>query len=185
MTLNILLIVAGFGLLVVGGELLVRGAVGLAERLKVSAFVIGAVVIGFGSSMPELVTSIEAALIGAPGIAIGNIVGSNIINILVVLGIAAVIAPIAISGQHVRIDTIIVCALSAAFVAVCTAFQLTPLIGAMLLIALAVYLTYSVRREMQSTNAELDGDQTGFDGEVQTQCQRHLQTDPLIGRSAL
>lgn len=185
MTLNILLIVAGFGLLVVGGELLVRGAVGLAERLKVSAFVIGAVVIGFGSSMPELVTSIEAALIGAPGIAIGNIVGSNIINILVVLGIAAVIAPIAISGQHVRIDTIIVCALSAAFVAVCTAFQLTPLIGAMLLIALAVYLTYSVRREMQSTNAELEGDQSGFDGEVQTQSGWMIAGGVLMGFALL
>ena len=185
MTLNILLIVAGFGLLVVGGELLVRGAVGLAERLKVSAFVIGAVVIGFGSSMPELVTSTEAALIGAPGIAIGNIVGSNIINILVVLGIAAVIAPIAISGQHVRIDTIIVCALSAAFVAVCTAFQLTPLIGAMLLIALAVYLTYSVRREMQSTNAELEGDQTGFDGEVQTQSGWMIAGGVLMGFALL
>ncbi|MEM8973500.1 MAG: calcium/sodium antiporter [Pseudomonadota bacterium] len=151
MIANILLIVAGFGLLVFGGELLVRGAVSLAERLKVSAFVIGAVVIGFGSSTPELVTSIEAALIGAPGIAIGNIVGSNIINILVVLGIAGVIAPIALSGDHVRIDTIIVCALTAAFVGLCTAFQLTPLIGAVLLIALAVYLTYSVRREMYST----------------------------------
>ena len=185
MTLNILLIVAGFGLLVVGGELLVRGAVGLAERLKVSAFVIGAVVIGFGSSMPELVTSTEAALIGAPGIAIGNIVGSNIINILVVLGIAAVIAPIAISGQHVRIDTIIVCALSAAFVAVCTAFQLTPLIGAMLLIALAVYLTYSVRREMQSTNAELEGDQSGFDGEVQTQSGWMIAGGVLMGFALL
>ena len=185
MTLNILLIVAGFGLLVVGGELLVRGAVGLAERLKVSAFVIGAVVIGFGSSMPELVTSIEAALIGAPGIAIGNIVGSNIINILVVLGIAAVIAPIAISGQHVRIDTIIVCALSAAFVAVCTAFQLTPLIGAMLLIALAVYLTYSVRREMQSTNAELESDQSVVDGEVQTQSGWIIAGGVLMGFALL
>ena len=185
MTLNILLIVAGFGLLVVGGELLVRGAVGLAERLKVSAFVIGAVVIGFGSSMPELVTSTEAALIGAPGIAIGNIVGSNIINILVVLGIAAVIAPIAISGQHVRIDTIIVCALSAAFVAVCTAFQLTPLIGAMLLIALAVYLTYSVRREMQSTNAELESDLSVVDGEVQTQSGWIIAGGVLMGFALL
>ena len=185
MTLNILLIVAGFGLLVVGGELLVRGAVGLAERLKVSAFVIGAVVIGFGSSMPELVTSIEAALIGAPGIAIGNIVGSNIINILVVLGIAAVIAPIAISGKHVRIDTIIVCALSAAFVAVCTAFQLTPLIGAMLLIALAVYLTYSVRREMQSANAELTGDQADTDEETQAQSNWMIAGGVLIGFALL
>lgn len=145
---DILLIAAGFLALVVGGEILVRGAVGLAERLKVSTFIIGAVIIGFGSSMPELVTSIEAGLIGAPGIAIGNIVGSNIINILVVLGIAAMIAPIALAGGHVRTDTIIVCAFSATFVALCTALELTPIIGAILLAALAVYLTYSIRREM-------------------------------------
>ena len=135
----------------------------MAERLKVSAFVIGAVIIGFGSSMPELVTKIEAALIGAPGIAIGNIVGSNIINILVVLGILAVIALITISGEHVRIDTIIVCAFSAAFVAVCTAFELLPLIGAMLFIELSVYLTYPVRQEMQLSNAQLTGNQANPD----------------------
>ncbi|MEM9357681.1 MAG: calcium/sodium antiporter [Pseudomonadota bacterium] len=169
MIANILLIAAGFGLLVFGGELLVRGAVSLAERLKVSAFIIGAVVIGFGSSTPELVTSIEAALIGAPGIAIGNIVGSNIINILVVLGIAGVIAPIALSGEHVRIDTIIVCALSAAFVALCTAFQLSPLIGAVLLIALAVYLTYSVRREMYSAGEGGDAEAEALDISVPSQ----------------
>ena len=93
MLIDLVLIAIGFALLVGGGELLVRGAVDLAERLRVSAFVIGALIIGFGSSTPELVTSVEASLIGAPGIAIGNIVGSNIINILVVLGIAAMIAP--------------------------------------------------------------------------------------------
>lgn len=147
---EILLIAAGFLALVIGGEVLVRGAVGLAERLRVSTFVIGAAIIGFGSSMPELVTSIEAGLIGAPGIAIGNIVGSNIINILVVLGVAAMIAPIALAGDHVRTDTIIVCALSAAFVALCTALELTPIIGAILLAGLAVYLAYSVRREMNA-----------------------------------
>ena len=154
--MDILVIAAGFLLLVIGGEILVRGAVDLADRLKLSAFVIGAVVIGFGSSTPELVTSIEAGLKGAPGIAIGNIVGSNIINILVVLGIAAVISPVALAGQHVRMDTVIVCTMSAVFVAICTVFELTPVIGALFLIALAVYLTYSIRREMQSAIAVSD-----------------------------
>ena len=147
---DILIIALGFGLLVLGGEMLVRGAVGLAERLKVSAFVIGAVIIGFGSSMPELVTSIEAGLRGAPGIAIGNIVGSNIINILVVIGVAAVIAPIALSGKHVRLDTMLVCTLSAIFVAICTAVELSPVIGAIFLATLAIYLTYAIRREMSA-----------------------------------
>ncbi len=146
--MDALFIAVGFLLLIFGGELLVRGAVGLAERLKVSAFVIGAVIIGFGSSTPELVTSIEAGLRGAPGIAIGNIVGSNIINILVVIGIAAVIAPIALSGKHVRLDTIIVCALSAFFVAICTVVDLSPTIGILFVVALAIYLTYAIHREM-------------------------------------
>ena len=117
MLTDISLIVFGFGLLVVGGEVLVRGAVNLAERLRLSAFVVGAVVIGFGSSMPELVTSIEASLLGAPGIALGNIVGSNIINILVVISVAALISPITLSARHVRVETIVVCVITAAFVA--------------------------------------------------------------------
>lgn len=179
-----LLIAAGFLALVVGGEILVRGATGLAERLKVSTFIIGAVIIGFGSSMPELVTSIEAGMIGAPGIAIGNIVGSNIINILVVLGIAAIIAPIALAGGHVRTDTVIVCALSAAFVALCTALELTPIIGAILLVALAVYLTYSVRREMNVATSLAADNQGGAPNDVSTQIAN--QTPPArIGGSLL
>lgn len=157
MWIDVSIIALGFILLVAGGEVLVRGAVELAQRLRVSAFVIGAVVIGFGSSMPELVTSLEAAFLGVPGIAIGNIVGSNIINILVVIGLASVVAPIAITGKHVRLDTIIVCALSAAFVAVCTVLQLTPTVGVLFLAVLAIYLTYSIRREMQATALGPDG----------------------------
>ena len=157
MIIDFLFITVGFLLLVCGGELLVRGAVDIAERLKVSAFVIGALIIGFGSSTPELVTSVEASLIGAPGIAIGNIVGSNIINILVVLGVAAVIAPIALSGRHVTADTIIVCGLTAAFVAACAALQLTPVVGAVFLIALSVYLSYTIHREMRGDGAVSDG----------------------------
>ena len=156
MVSDALLIAGGFVLLVIGGELLVRGAVDLAERLKMSAFIIGAVVIGFGSSTPELVTSIEAGLRGAPGIAIGNIVGSNIINVLVVIGIASVIAPISLSGENIRFDTIIVCVFSAVFVAICSALELTPLIGAVFLIVLAGYLTYSIRGGMIAANASTD-----------------------------
>ncbi len=150
MLLDVSIITVGFALLVAGAELLVRGAVGLAGRLKVSAFVIGAVVVGFGSSTPELVTSIEAGIRGAPGIAIGSIVGSNIINILVVIGIAAVIAPITLSSQNVRPDTVIVCALSTVFVAVCTVADLSPAIGVLFVVGLAIYLTYSIRREMST-----------------------------------
>ena len=90
---SILLIFAGLALLLGGGEALVRGAVQIAGRLGLSPLVIGLTIVGFGTSTPELVTSIEAALIGAPGIAVGNVVGSNIANILLILGAAVLLAP--------------------------------------------------------------------------------------------
>ena len=103
MTLTIFLVAAGLLALVLGGEILVRGAVGLAAKAGVQPLVIGLVVVGFGTSMPELVTSVEASLAGSPAIAWGNIVGSNLANSLLILGIAALVAPIAIaSGNRLR-----------------------------------------------------------------------------------
>src|SRR6056297_3983753 len=92
-------IAGGLALLVMGGDLLVRGAVRVAERLGVSPLVIGLTLVGFGTSTPELVTSVQAALSGSPGIAYGNIVGSNIANILLILGVAALVAPIAVASS--------------------------------------------------------------------------------------
>ena len=84
-------IVLGFILLVFGGDLLVDGSVGLARKMKVSPLLIGLVLVGFGTSTPELVTSLTAVYKGANGIAVGNVVGSNIANILLVLGVAALL----------------------------------------------------------------------------------------------
>src|SRR6056297_2465243 len=89
-----LLLVAGIVLLLGGGELLVRGAVGVANRAGLPPLVIGLTLVGFGTSMPELLTSVQGALAGAPGIALGNVVGSNIANILLILAVAALIRPI-------------------------------------------------------------------------------------------
>lgn len=100
MTFALFLVVAGLLALIIGGELLVRGAVGLAEKAGVSALVIGLVIVGFGTSMPELVTSVEAAMAGSPAIAWGNILGSNIANSLLILGAAALVAPIAITANN-------------------------------------------------------------------------------------
>jgi len=88
-------VLAGFLVLLVGAEFLVRGAVGLAHRLGVSKLVIGLTAVAFGTSAPELVVSVTAALEGAPELALGNVVGSNVCNILLVLGLAALIRPIA------------------------------------------------------------------------------------------
>lgn len=99
-----LLIIAGLLGLIVGGEVLVRGAVGLARKLGVSDIFIGAVLVGFGTSAPELVASLNAVSAGSPGIAIGNVLGSNIANILLVLGVAAVIFPIAANPKALARD---------------------------------------------------------------------------------
>ncbi|MBH1945508.1 calcium/sodium antiporter [Erythrobacter sp. YJ-T3-07] len=95
--MTILILIAGLVLLVVGGELLVRGAVAIAGKLGVSPLMIGLTIVGMGTSMPELAASVQAALAGSPGIALGNIVGSNIANSMLILGVAALLAPIAVA----------------------------------------------------------------------------------------
>ena len=94
----------GVVLLLGGGEALVKGSVSVATRLGVSPLLIGLTLVGFGTSTPELVACLEAALIGAPAIAIGNIVGSNIANILLILGISAVMLPLATTREAFRRD---------------------------------------------------------------------------------
>ncbi|HWI03179.1 MAG TPA: hypothetical protein VNT52_05030, partial [Acidimicrobiales bacterium] len=93
---------AGFVLLIVASGRLVKGAAGLAVHLKVPAVVVGAVIIGFGTSAPELLASALAAADGARGIAVGNIVGSNLANMTLVLGIVAVLAAPAVAGGVLR-----------------------------------------------------------------------------------
>lgn len=92
-------ILFGLVLLIVGGDILVRGATSAARALGVSPLMIGLTLVGFGTSTPELVTSLQAAFAGSPGIAIGNVVGSNIANILLILGLTALIAPIAVDRR--------------------------------------------------------------------------------------
>ncbi len=97
-------LIGGFVLLFLAGDLLVRGASNLAEKLGVQPLVIGIVIVGFGTSVPELATSVRAALQGAPGIAMGNIVGSNMANMLLILGAGALIFPIVTKRAHIYRD---------------------------------------------------------------------------------
>ncbi|MEM7781417.1 MAG: calcium/sodium antiporter [Pseudomonadota bacterium] len=98
----ILLSLGGLIGLAIGGELLVRGSVGIANKLGVSTLFTGLVIVGFATSMPEMVASVEASLAGSPGIAWGNIVGSNLANTLLILGVSALVMPIALSGAGRR-----------------------------------------------------------------------------------
>jgi len=93
-----LLSLAGLVGLAIGGELLVRGAVGIAQKLGVSTLFTGLVIVGFATSMPEMVASVQAALAGSPEIAWGNVVGSNLANTLLILGVSALISPIILTG---------------------------------------------------------------------------------------
>jgi len=109
---------AGLGLLVVGADSLVRGGVGLARRLGVSPLLIGVTVVAWGTSTPELVVSLEAALKGLPGIAVGNVVGSNIANMLLILAVAALIAPVSVPAEAIRRDSLFVLGATALFIAI-------------------------------------------------------------------
>lgn len=104
MFLQLFLFIAGLAFLSVGGELLVRGATGLATRLGVSRLFIGLTVVAFGTSAPEAVVGGMASVSGAGDLALGNVVGSNIFNVLAILGLAALVLPLSVSAQVVRVD---------------------------------------------------------------------------------
>jgi cation:H+ antiporter len=140
-------LVAGFLLLVAGGDALVRGAVAIARRIGVSPLLIGLTLVGFGTSTPELLTSVQAALAGSPGIAFGNVVGSNTANILLILGIAALISPLRTSPHAFRRDGTVVLLSALACVGVVLFGRLDRPIGVVLVMLLIAYIVYTYRRE--------------------------------------
>lgn len=140
-------LIAGFVLLIIGGEFLVRGAVRTAERLGVSPLLIGLTLVGFGTSAPEMAISVQAALDGSPGIAIGNFVGSSISNILLILGAAAILAPIAVSSAALSRDGTFVLVTAILFAAISFAIPYNEYVGWCFIALLATYLTYAWRQE--------------------------------------
>lgn len=146
-------LIAGLVLLIAGGEFLVRGAVQVATRLGVSPLVIGLTLVGFGTSTPELVTSVQAALSDAPGIAYGNIVGSNIANILLIVGVAALISPMIISSVALKRDGAVMLAVAIVFSIVAFAMPLGRPLGALFIAALIVYVYLAFRQEKKSAPA--------------------------------
>lgn len=104
MILDVLFILFGFALLVKGGDFLISGSVAIAQRAKLSPMVIGLTVIGFGTSLPELLVSTQAALVGSSGLAIGNVAGSNIANVALILGTTALIHPLPATRMMLRVD---------------------------------------------------------------------------------
>lgn len=148
------MLLGGLVLLIIGGELLVRGSVATAERLGMSPLLIGLTLVGFGTSAPELVTSVQAARAGSPGIAVGNVVGSNIANTLMILGASAIITPIAISSKALARDGLLMLAVAVVFAIVGYAYKLDRIVGALFVVSLLVYLWTVYRQERSATAAE-------------------------------
>ena len=161
--MSILYVLLGLLLLVVGGEFLVRSSVGLSFKLNLSKMVIGLTVVSFATSAPELLVSLQAALGGYSDIALGNVIGSNIANIGMVLGLTALITPLGIDRDFFRFNWPVMLLFSLALYFILKndkVISLTEGIG--LLLALAVYLYFLIRRArknrvtVEGQNDEID-----------------------------
>lgn len=156
--MNIVLILVGLLLLVVGGEFLVRASVGLSFKLKLSKLVIGMTVVSFATSAPELLVSLQAALDGVSDIALGNVIGSNIANIGLVLGITAVISPLAIDRDFYRLNWPMLMLMSfGLYVFLKNDNLLSSIEGAILFVVLVIFLIVLIRDSRKKTALDIEG----------------------------
>ncbi|MBR2657336.1 MAG: calcium/sodium antiporter [Loktanella sp.] len=144
-------LVAGLIGLFFGGEALVRGSVGIARRLAIPPLLIGLTVVGFGTSTPELLVSVDAAWRGVPDIALGNVIGSNIANILLIVGLTALVWPITVTGATLRRDTLVMVAAALALVPVFALGYMGRLSGVVLVAGLVGYLIWAYRTPGDAT----------------------------------
>lgn len=157
--LDYIYLLGGIVALFLGGEALVRGSVGIARRFAMPPLLIGLTVVGFGTSTPELLVSVGAAWRGAPDIALGNVVGSNIANILLIVGISAMVWPIRVMGDTLRRDTAVMMAAALALVPIFAMGLMGRPAGAILFAALIAYLVWAYRQSRNQPVAadDLDG----------------------------
>ena len=144
----------GLALLLFCADFLVRGAVGLARQFGISTLMIGLTVVACGTSAPEFVTALAAALRGNEGMAVGNVVGSNIANMMLILGIAAAIRPIVCSTRVIQRDAVILLAATLVFVAIALFAVIDRWQGVILVACLLVYLYSSYRLELREPAAD-------------------------------
>ncbi|MDH3289676.1 MAG: calcium/sodium antiporter [Gemmatimonadota bacterium] len=143
----------GIALLVVGGELLVRGAVSIARLARVSTAVIGLTIVAIGTSAPELAVSLTAAVSGQPDIAVGNVVGSNIFNVTVILGVASLLLPLTVHMTAVRLEWPFMVAAAGLFLILARDGRIDRLEGGFFLFSLVAFLAYVVRASRLEINA--------------------------------
>ena len=151
-----LLFVAGIALLIAGAEMLVRGASRLAAVLGISPLIIGLTVVAFGTSSPEFAVSINAAISGKADIAVGNVIGSNIFNVLFILGLSALVTPLAVSQQLIRLDVPLMIAVSVVVLILGLDLNFSRLDGLLLFLGLLVYILFLIRQSRKESREVLD-----------------------------
>lgn len=149
-------LIAGLVLLVAGAEVLVRGAAKLAAQFGIPPLVIGLTVVAFGTSAPETAVSVQAAFNGSGDLAIGNVIGSNIANVLLILGLTALVAPLIVSRQLIRLDVPIMIGASLVTYALAWDGSLSRLDGALLFAAVVAYTLFLVISSRREKAAEAD-----------------------------
>ena len=147
-------ILGGFILLLFGAEFLVRGAVALARRFDVSPMIIGMTIVAYGTTAPELVVSVEAALSGAPGISVGNVVGSNIANILLILGAASLVHPIYCAPRLIYRDSSVMLGAAFLFVGLALTGNISRTQGILMIAAIVSYSIYTYWAERRRSKTD-------------------------------
>lgn len=161
--IDFLMIAGGLIFLYLGGEGLLKGSISLAFKFGLSKFIVSAIIIGFGTSLPELTVSVGAALKGSSDIALGNVVGSNIANILLILSIGILIFPLAMKGNAVKRDAIIMVGASVLLCVMAVTGTLTFILGAILFSALIAYVgvSYVMDKKQSSSSSATQAITTG------------------------
>ncbi len=154
--MTFLLFFGGLALLIVGAEALVRGASRLAARLGISPLVVGLTVVALGTSSPELAVALKAALSGQASIAVGNVIGSNIFNVLFILGLSAVVVPLVVSRQLVRLDVPLLIVLSVLVLVFALDGRFGRLDGIVFLIGLVLYTGFLILQSRKEHSAPTD-----------------------------
>ena len=145
MLLSIVLLLVGLGLVVYGSDILVDGASSVARKIGISEFVIGIIIVGFGTSCPELVVSVTGAIDGNSAVSLGNVTGSNIFNILMILGLTAIFSPIAITKDNKTKDIPILLCITIFFCLIVLKGTINRLDAALFLAIFAIYLLYNFK----------------------------------------
>ncbi len=158
MLFDFALIAGGLVVLLIAGDMLVRGAVNLALRLGIPALLVGMTVVAFGTSAPELLVSVQANIEGAGGLALGNVVGSNIANILLVMGAPALIAAVAV-GRDITRDYVLMIGATLLFIAVAMTGQIGTWQSLVLLGAFSLFMVDSIRRGLQARAGAADDEE--------------------------